>query len=143
MIDSLEDPFARDDKDGWLTLADQDIQVVSDALTAMIREKITDAFNMKLANTLMLRISQIGTVTELIDYATEARLHNWGCIIGGSPCETEESFIADLAVGLSVGQFKAGAPCRSERVAKYNRLLQIEEELGKDAKYVGSNYRNL
>ncbi|XP_070160594.1 enolase [Polyergus mexicanus] len=141
-IVSIEDPFHQEDWEGWLTIANQKIQVVSDDLTAMNIERIEEAMDRNIANCLVLRMSQIGTVTEVINCAKMAKINNWGYIVSASRGETEDNFIADMAVGLAAGQFKAGAPCRSERMAKYNQILRIEEELGKDAKYVGLKYRN-
>ncbi|XP_071560857.1 enolase [Temnothorax nylanderi] len=141
-IVSIEDPFDQEDWEGWLTIVHQGIQVVSDDLTAMNVERIEEAMVRNVANCLILRLSQIGTVTEVINCAKMARINNWGYIVSTSHGETEDNFIADLAVGLSTGQFKAGAPCRSDRMGKYNQILRIEEELGKDAKYVGTKYRN-
>ncbi|KAF7387338.1 hypothetical protein HZH68_013015 [Vespula germanica] len=141
-IVSIEDPFDQEDWEGWLTLADQEIQVVSDDLTAMNIERIEEAIERQMANCIVLRMSQIGTVTEAINCARMARINGWGYVIAAGQCETEDNFVADFAVGLSAGQFKAGAPCRSERTAKYNQIIRIEEELGKDAKYAGLNFRN-
>lgn len=141
-IVSIEDPFDQEDWEGWLTLADQEIQVVSDDLTAMNIERIEEAIERQMANCLVLKMSQIGTVTEVINCAKMARINGWGYVIAVGQCETEDNFVADLAVGLSAGQFKAGAPCRSERTAKYNQIIRIEEELGKDAKYAGVNFRS-
>ncbi|XP_043586200.1 enolase-like isoform X2 [Bombus pyrosoma] len=139
---SIEDPFDLDDWDGWLTIADQDIQVVADDLTAMNIDRIEEAIERQVANAMVLRMSQVGTVTEAINCAKIARISDWGYIVTACEGETEDNFVADLAIGLSAGQFKAGAPCRSERTAKYNQILRIEEELGKDARYAGLNYRN-
>ncbi|XP_076635701.1 enolase [Colletes latitarsis] len=139
---SIEDPFDQEDWDGWLTLADQEIQVVADDLTAMNIDRIEEAIERQMANAIVLRTSQIGTVTEAINCAKLARISDWGYIVAACEGETEDNFAADLAVGLSAGQFKAGAPCRTDRTAKYNQILRIEEELGKDAKYAGLNYRN-
>ncbi|XP_076247416.1 enolase [Calliopsis andreniformis] len=141
-IVSIEDPFDQEDWDGWLTLADQDIQIVSDDLTSMHVDRIEEAIERQMANALILRMSQIGTVTEAVNVAKMARISDWGYIVSACQAETEDNFVSDLAVGLSAGQFKAGAPCRSERTAKYNQILRIEEELGKDAKFAGQRYRN-
>ncbi|KAG7191179.1 hypothetical protein KM043_013974 [Ampulex compressa] len=141
-IVSIEDPFDQEDWEGWLTMADQEIQIVADDLTAMNIERIEEAIERQMANTLILRMSQIGTVTEAINCAKMARINNWGYIVTADHGETEDNFVSDLAVGLSAGQFKAGAPCRLEGTAKYNQILRIEEELGKDAKYAGLDYRN-
>jgi len=111
-IVSIEDPFDQEDWEGWLTIVHQGIQVVSDDLTAMNIERIEEAIDRSVANCLVLRISQIGTVTEVINCARMAIINNWNYIVSTSHGETEDNFIADLAVGLSAGQFKAGAPCR-------------------------------
>lgn len=111
-IVSIEDPFDQEDWEGWLTIVHQGIQVVSDDLTAMNIDRIEEAMDKNLANCLILRISQIGTVTEVINCARMAIINNWSYIVSASHGETEDNFVADLAVGLSAGQFKAGAPCR-------------------------------
>ncbi|KOC67442.1 Enolase [Habropoda laboriosa] len=141
-IVSIEDPFDQDDWEGWLQLADQEIQIVADDLTAMNIERIEESIERQMANAVILRMSQIGTVTEAINCAKVARISDWGYIVTACQAETEDNFVSDLAIGLSAGQFKAGAPCRSERVAKYNQILRIEEELGKDAKYAGLDFRS-
>lgn len=109
---SIEDPFDQEHWEDWLTIVHQGIQVVSDELTAMNIKRIEEAMNRNVANCLILKISQIGTVTEVINCAKMAKINNWGYIVSASYGETEDNFIADLAVGLSAGQFKAGAPCR-------------------------------
>ncbi len=88
-------------------------------------------------------MNQIGSVTESIDAAQLSQKNNWGVMVSHRSGETEDSFIADLVVGLKTGQIKTGAPCRSERLAKYNQLIRIEEELGSSAKYAGKEFRNL
>lgn len=138
---SIEDPFDQNDWGGWSMLADQQIQIVADELTAMNTEKIKEAVEKGAANCLVIRLSQIGTVTEAIDCFNLARAEGWSSIICADYDETEDHFIADLAVGLAAGQFKVGAPCRGERTSKYNQILRIEEELGKKAKYVGEMFR--
>ncbi|XP_066586707.1 enolase-like [Prorops nasuta] len=141
-IVSIEDPFDQEDWEGWLMLTEQEIQIVADDLTAMNIDRIEEAIERQMANCLVLRMSQIGTITETINVAKMAKINQWGYIVTTGHGETEDNFVADLAVGLSAGQFKAGAPTRSERVAKYNQILRIEEELGKEAKYAGPSYRN-
>ncbi|XP_046735203.1 enolase-like [Diprion similis] len=140
-IVSIEDPFDLEDWDGWPMLSDQSIQIVADDLTAMNIERIEEAIEKQTANCLLIRLPQIGTVTEAINCNRLARTSGWSCLMSGGYGETEDTFIADMAVGISAGQLKAGAPCRSERMAKYNQILRIEEELGKDAKYAGNNFR--
>merc|ERR1712019_309310 len=96
----------------------------------------------KSCNALLLKVNQIGSLTEAIDAVNLAKKNGWGVMTSHRSGETEDPFIADLAVGLATGQIKTGAPCRSERLAKYNQLLRIEEELGKDAVYAGEGYRH-
>merc|ERR1712232_561435 len=97
----------------------------------------------KACNALLLKVNQIGTVTESIQAVKMAKEAGWGVMASHRSGETEDSFIADLAVGLATGQIKTGAPCRSERLAKYNQLLRIEEELGSEAVYAGENWRHI
>jgi len=98
----------------------------------------------KACNALLLKVNQIGTVTESIEAVRMAKAAGWGVMTSHRSGETEDTFIADLAVGLSTGQIKTGAPCRSERLAKYNQLLRIEEELSEQGKaiYAGKTFRN-
>ena len=96
------------------------------------------AVDEKACNALLLKVNQIGTVGEAIATARYAKLHGWGVMVSHRSGETEDSFIADLAVGLRAGQIKSGAPCRSERLAKYNQLLRIEED---KIKYAGKRFR--
>ena len=88
------------------------------------------------------QVNQIGSVTEAIQACKMAQAAGWGIMVSHRSGETEDSFIGDLAVGLCTGQIKTGAPCRSERLAKYNQMMRIEEELGARAKFAGTNYRN-
>ncbi|MEE8158937.1 MAG: phosphopyruvate hydratase, partial [Dehalococcoidia bacterium] len=107
-------------------------------------ERIRKGIDMKASNAVLLKLNQIGTLTETLEAFTLSRDAGWGTVISHRSGETEDTTIADLAVALSAGQIKAGAPCRSERVAKYNRLLRIEEELGSSATYAGMDaYRYL
>lgn len=92
-------------------------------------------------NALLLKVNQIGSVSESIEAVKLAKRSGWGVMTSHRSGETEDSYIADLAVGLCTGQIKTGAPCRSERLAKYNQLLRIEEELGSKATYAGLNFR--
>lgn len=104
--------------------------------------RIKQAIEKKACNALLLKVNQIGTLTESIAAAQMAVDNGWGVMVSHRSGETEDSFIADLVVGLGTGQIKTGAPCRSERLAKYNQLLRIEEDLGKDAVYAGKHFRN-
>jgi len=139
---SIEDPFDQDDWEAWTKLtASVDIQIVGDDLTVTNPTRIQTAIDKKACNCLLLKVNQIGTVTESIDAHKLAKANGWGTMVSHRSGETEDSFIADLVVGLSTGQIKTGAPCRSERLAKYNQILRIEEELGAGAVYAGKNFR--
>merc|ERR1712179_486091 len=103
--------------------------------------RIQTAIDKKACNCLLLKVNQIGSVTESITASNLAMENGWGVMVSHRSGETEDTFIADLVVGLATGQIKTGAPCRSERTAKYNQLLRIEEELGDRAVYAGDNFR--
>jgi enolase len=113
------------------------IQIVGDDLLVTNVKRIETALEKKACNALLLKVNQIGSVTEAIDAANLAMKNNWKVMVSHRSGETEDNFIADLVVGLCTGQIKTGAPCRSERLAKYNQLLRIEEELGDKAVYAG------
>merc|ERR1712127_50495 len=100
------------------------------------------AINESACNALLLKVNQIGSITEAIEAVNMAQKAGWGVMTSHRSGETEDSFIADLAVGLKTGQIKTGAPCRSERLAKYTQLLRIEEELGASAIYTGADFRS-
>lgn len=139
---SIEDAYDQDDWAAWTKLhADINIQLVGDDLTVTNTERIQTAIEKKACNCLLLKVNQIGSVTESINACKLAQTNNWGVMVSHRSGETEDSFIADLVVGLGTGQIKTGAPCRSERLAKYNQLLRIEEELGANAKYAGESFR--
>jgi len=118
------------------------IQLVGDDLLVTNTKRIQKAIEEGACNALLLKVNQIGTLTESIEAVKKAKNAGWGVMASHRSGETEDPFIADLAVGLSTGQIKTGAPCRSERLAKYNQLLRIEEELGNKAVYAGKNFRN-
>ncbi|CAB4487890.1 enolase [Rhizophagus irregularis] len=142
-IVSIEDPFDQDDWDAWSHLVSSvDIQIVGDDLTVTNPERIATAIEKKSCNGLLLKVNQIGTVSESIKAAKLSQNDGWGVMVSHRSGETEDTFIADLVVGLRTGQIKTGAPCRSERLAKYNQLLRIEEELGSDAIYAGEKFRS-
>ena len=103
--------------------------------------KIEQAVKENAANCLLLKVNQIGSITESINAVKLSKQNGWGVMTSHRSGETEDAYIADLAVGLCTGQIKTGAPCRGERTAKYNQLLRIEEELGSDAIYTGANFR--
>jgi len=142
-IVSIEDPFDQDDWEAWTGLtANTSIQVVGDDLTVTNPKRIAMGVERKSCNCLLLKVNQIGTVTEAIKAHQLAKASGWGTMVSHRSGETEDSFIADLVVGLSTGQIKTGAPCRSERTAKYNQIMRIEEELGAAAKYAGKSFRH-
>lgn len=139
---SIEDPFDQDHWDAWTNItANTKIQIVGDDLTVTNPKRIQTAIEKKACNCLLLKVNQIGTVTESIKAHLLAKKNGWGTMVSHRSGETEDTFIADLVVGLSTGQIKTGAPCRSERLAKYNQILRIEEELGNNVKFAGKNFR--
>jgi enolase len=141
-IVSIEDPFDQDHWDAWSNMtANTKIQIVGDDLTVTNPKRIQTAIDKKACNCLLLKVNQIGTVTESIKAHLLAKSAGWGTMVSHRSGETEDTFIADLVVGLSTGQIKTGAPCRSERLAKYNQILRIEEELGTRARFAGTNFR--
>lgn len=144
-IVSIEDPFDQDDWESYAKLtADigKEIQVVGDDLLVTNPKRIKTGIEKKACNALLLKVNQIGTVTESIQACKDAQAAGWGVMVSHRSGETEDTFIADLVVGLGTGEIKTGAPCRSERLAKYNQLLRIEEELGSKAHYVGAKFRH-
>ncbi|XP_059831275.1 enolase [Hypanus sabinus] len=139
---SIEDPFDQDDWENWSKFTkDMTIQIVGDDLTVTNPKRIQTAVDKKACNCLLLKVNQIGTVTESIKACKLAQSSGWGVMVSHRSGETEDPFIADLVVGLCTGQIKTGAPCRSERLSKYNQLMRIEEELGDKAKFAGRNFR--
>ncbi|XP_071062180.1 gamma-enolase-like [Pseudochaenichthys georgianus] len=120
----------------------QTVQVVGDDLTVTNPRRIQRAVDDKACNCLLLKVNQIGSVTEAIKACKLAQENGWGVMVSHRSGETEDTFIADLVVGLCTGQIKTGAPCRSERLAKYNQLMRIEEQLGDQARFAGHNFRN-
>merc|ERR1711973_824032 len=141
-IVSIEDPFDQDDWVNWSKMtAATNIQIVGDDLTVTNPTRIATAVEKKACNCLLLKVNQIGSVTESIKAPLLAKSSGWGTMVSHRSGETEDCFIADLVVGLSTGQIKTGAPCRSERLAKYNQILRIEEELGAGAKFAGKSFR--
>jgi enolase len=137
---SIEDAMAEDDWDGWRLITQRigdRVQLVGDDLYTTNTERLARGLSMQASNAILLKVNQIGTLMETLQALAMARKGGWGTIISHRSGETEDTFIADLAVATGSGQSKTGAPARSERVAKYNRLLRIEEELGRDAIYAG------
>uniref|UniRef100_A0A665VNU7 phosphopyruvate hydratase n=1 Tax=Echeneis naucrates TaxID=173247 RepID=A0A665VNU7_ECHNA len=139
---SIEDPFDQDDWAAWTNFTGStEIQVVGDDLTVTNPSRISKAVEEKACNCLLLKVNQIGTVTESMKACKMAQENGWGVMVSHRSGETEDTFIADLVVGLCTGQIKTGAPCRSERLAKYNQILRIEEDLGDKARFAGKNFR--
>jgi len=140
---SIEDPFDQDDWEAYTKMTkEMPIQIVGDDLLVTNPKRVQKGIDIKACNALLLKVNQIGTVTEAIDAAKMSHEAGWGVMVSHRSGETEDTFIADLVVGLATGQIKTGAPCRSERLAKYNQILRIEEELGGDAKFAGKNFKN-
>ncbi len=143
-IKSIEDGFAEDDFGSWVNFTKdlgKKIQIVGDDLLVTNLKRIDEAIKKRACTALLLKVNQIGTVTEALDAAKRAQTNGWNLIVSHRSGETEDTFIADLAVGINAGQCKFGAPCRSERVAKYNQLIRIEEALGKKVRYGIHNYQ--
>ncbi|KAI0974441.1 phosphopyruvate hydratase [Xylaria arbuscula] len=141
-IVSIEDPFAEDDWEAWsYFFKTQNIQIVGDDLTVTNPIRIKKAIELKAANALLLKVNQIGTLTESIQAAKDSYADGWGVMVSHRSGETEDVTIADIVVGIRSGQIKTGAPARSERLAKLNQILRIEEELGSNAIYAGDNFR--
>jgi enolase len=140
-IVSIEDPLAEEDWAGWATFTAQNggkVQIVGDDLFVTNPERLRRGIAEKSANSLLVKVNQIGTVTETFEAVNLAHRAGFTCMISHRSGETDDTFIADLAVGSNAGQIKTGAPARGERVAKYNQLLRIEEHLGDAASYAGA-----
>lgn len=141
---SIEDPFDQDDWDAYKLFKEKvgkTTQIVGDDLLVTNPNRIKKALEVDACNALLLKVNQIGSITEALEAAKMAHANNWGVMVSHRSGETEDSFIADLVVGLRTGQIKTGAPCRSERLSKYNQLIRIEEELGNMCTYAGTNFR--
>ncbi len=139
-IVSIEDGMAEDDWDGWarLTTALGDrVQLVGDDIFVTNQDRLERGIAAGVANALLVKVNQIGTLSETLDTMACASRAAYACVMSHRSCETEDTTIADLAVATSCGQIKSGAPARSDRVAKYNQLLRIEDELGESAAYLG------
>jgi enolase len=137
---SIEDPLSEDDWDGWVALTSaigNRVQLVGDDLFVTNPERLEEGIARGAANALLVKVNQIGTLSETLDAVTLAQSSGYRCMMSHRSGETEDTTIADLAVATGCGQIKTGAPARSERVAKYNQLLRIEESLGDAARYAG------
>ncbi|HLC95873.1 MAG TPA: phosphopyruvate hydratase [Candidatus Nanoarchaeia archaeon] len=143
-IVSIEDGLAEDDWDSWVEMTKKlgnKIQIVGDDLFVTNTKRIRKGIELKAANSVLIKVNQIGTVSETLDAIKMAHKTGWTAVVSHRSGETEDTFIADLAVGVNAGQIKTGAPARSDRNAKYNQLLRIEEELGSKAVYPGKKFR--
>ena len=143
-IISIEDGLAEDDWDSWVELTKKigtEVQIVGDDLFVTNTKRIKKGIKLGAANSVLIKLNQIGTVTETLNAIKMAHDQGWTAVVSHRSGETEDNFIADLVVGTSSGQIKTGAPARSDRNAKYNQLLRIEEELGEEAEYPGIDFR--
>ena len=143
-IISIEDGLAEDDWKSWIEMTKKlgsKVQIVGDDLFVTNTKRIQKGIKLGAANSVLIKLNQIGTVTETLNAIKIAHDHRWTAVVSHRSGETEDNFIADLVVGTSAGQIKTGAPARSDRNAKYNQLLRIEEELGEEAEYPGIDFR--
>jgi len=143
-IISLEDGMAEDDWKGWQLLTNKlgnKIQLVGDDIFVTNVERLQRGIDLGVANSVLIKVNQIGTLTETINAVNLAYRNGYSAVISHRSGETEDTFIADLSVALNTGLIKTGSACRSERIAKYNQLLRIEEQLGSSAKYPGKNFK--
>ncbi|HEU5011716.1 MAG TPA: phosphopyruvate hydratase, partial [Roseiflexaceae bacterium] len=143
---SLEDGLAEDDWDGWKLLRERlgnRVQLVGDDLLVTNVKFLERAINEKAANSILIKLNQIGSLTETLNAIQMAQRAAWTAIVSHRSGESEDVTIADLVVATNAGQIKTGAPARTDRVAKYNQLLRIEEELGPSAQYAGWNAYNV
>ncbi len=141
-IVSIEDGMAEEDWDGWRELTDRigsRIQLVGDDIFVTSAERLQRGIDQKVANAILIKVNQIGSLTETLDTVELALSRGYRAVMSHRSGETEDTTIADLAVATGVGQIKAGAPARSDRVAKYNQLLRLEEQLGEQARYLGAS----
>ncbi len=141
-IISIEDGMAEEDWHGWKLLTERigdRVQLVGDDLFVTNTKRLEKGIRMGVANAILIKVNQIGSLTETLEAIKMAKEHGYACVISHRSGETEDTTIADLTVAVNAGQIKTGAPCRSDRVAKYNQLVRIEEELGASSRYAGRN----
>ena len=139
-IISIEDGVAEDDWDGWKILTEKlggKVQLVGDDLFVTNVKRLQMGLDKGVANSILIKVNQIGTLTETLDSIELAKTHNYTAVVSHRSGETEDSTIADIVVATNAGQIKTGSASRSDRIAKYNQLLRIEEELGSRAIYLG------
>ena len=143
-IISIEDGFAEDDWDGWRKITEaigHEVQLVGDDLFVTNVNRLAEGISNGVANSILVKVNQIGSLTETINAVQMAQTHSYTSVMSHRSGETEDTTIADLAVALSCGQIKTGSASRSDRIAKYNQLLRIEEQLGNSARYLGKSFR--
>jgi len=144
-IFSIEDGLHEDDWDAWKLMSDKmgdRVQIVGDDLFVTNKKKLQEGINRGIANSILVKVNQIGTLSETIETVNLAKAHNYTSVMSHRSGETEDATIADLAVALNTGQIKTGSASRSDRIAKYNQLLRIEEELGSNALFLGKSLLN-
>jgi enolase len=142
---SIEDPFDQDDFESYVKMTQQlgdKVQIVGDDLLVTNPKRVQTGIDMALCNALLLKVNQIGSVTESIEASNMSQAAGWGVMVSHRSGETEDNFIGDLVCGLGTGEIKSGAPCRSDRLAKYNQILRIEEELGDKSVFAGKFFRD-
>jgi len=142
---SIEDPYDQDDFDGFVAMTKRmgdKVQIVGDDLLVTNPRRVKKGIDEKMCNSLLLKVNQIGSISESIEASNMSQAAGWGVMVSHRSGETEDNFIADLVVGLGTGEIKTGAPCRSDRLAKYNQLLRIDEELGNKAVFAGKHFRD-
>ena len=140
-IISIEDPFDEDDINGFAkftNLYGKNLQIVGDDLFVTSEKKLSEGIQKQAGNSILIKLNQVGTLTETLDTISKAKKHNFNTIISHRSGETEDNFISDLCVGINAGQIKTGSLSRSDRTSKYNQLLRIEEQLGEEAKFIGN-----
>jgi enolase len=140
-IVSIEDGLSEDDWDGWKILTKRlgkKVQLVGDDIFVTNPKILAEGIKQRVANSILIKLNQIGTLTETLETVEMAKKAGYTCVFSHRSGETEDAFLADIAVATNAGQLKTGAPARSERTAKYNQLLRIEEELGKKAVFKGA-----
>ena len=143
-IISIEDGMSEDDWDGWKLMTNKlgnKIQLVGDDLFVTNTERLQKGIDMDVANSILIKMNQIGTLTETINAVNMATQNSYTSVISHRSGETADTMIADLAVALNTGQIKTGSASRSDRIAKYNQLLRIEEELGSTARFLGIDFK--
>ncbi len=140
-IVSIEDPFDEDDINGFskfTNLYGKNLQIVGDDLFVTSEKRLSEGIQKEAGNSILIKLNQVGTLTETLDTISKAKKHNFNTIISHRSGETEDNFISDLCVGINAGQIKTGSLSRSDRTSKYNQLLRIEEQLGEEGKFIGN-----